>query len=114
YRVTTTGGTTFTTTVRVINRVHDHTANGGTNTAPAHGTGLADGAQVVLVVRDFAQGGTAICRHLAHFTRTQTQGYVLAFLCNQLHGGTGTARQLGTLARLHLDAMHVAAQRNVA
>ena len=45
-------------------------------------------------------------RHLAHLAGTQPQGRVLAFACDQLHGGAGAARQLGTLARLHLDAVH--------
>jgi hypothetical protein len=36
--MTTSCGFTFTTTVRVIDRVHDLAANGRTNTAPAHRT----------------------------------------------------------------------------
>src|SRR3954465_1631454 len=60
---------TFTTTVRVIDRVHDHTANGRTNTAPAHRAGLADLAQAVFGVADFTHGGTALDVHATDFTR---------------------------------------------
>ena len=42
--VTTFTGLTFTTTVRVVNRVHDRTANGRTNTHPTLHTGLAQTA----------------------------------------------------------------------
>src|SRR5690606_29775330 len=79
HRMTTTGSTTFTTTVRVINRVHGNTTNSRTNTTPALGTGLAQRTQAVLGVRDFAQGRTALGQHLAHFAGAKTQGYVSTF-----------------------------------
>src|SRR5690606_16410522 len=113
-RMTTTGGTAFTTAVPVIDGVHHHTANGGTNAAPAHGTGLADGAQVVLAVGHFAQGSAAIAGHLAYFAGAQTHGHVLTFAGHQLHGGAGTAGNLCALAGLHFHTMHCAAQRDVA
>ena len=53
-------GTTFTTTVRVIDRVHGNATNRRTNTTPAHGAGLANLAQAMFFVADFANGGAAL------------------------------------------------------
>src|SRR5690606_13377094 len=99
HRMTTTGGTTFTTTVRVIDRVHRDTTDGRTNALPAFGTGLTQRAQTVLGVRDFAQGRTALGQHLAHLTGTQTQGHVGAFTRYQLSRSTRRTRNLSTLTR---------------
>src|SRR3546814_347196 len=52
--------------------------------------------------------------HPAHLARTQAQRRVHAFTSDQLHAGPGGARDLRTLARLHLDAMHGRADRDVA
>src|SRR5574343_63546 len=57
-RDTTVAGLTFTTTVRVGDRVHGRTANGRADTAPARRTGLAELAQVVLFVTNFTDSGT--------------------------------------------------------
>jgi hypothetical protein len=50
---------TFTTTVRVVDRVHDHTANGRTNTAPTHRTSFTDLTQAVFAIADFTDGCAA-------------------------------------------------------
>ena len=51
---------TFTTTMRVIDRVHDNTTNGRTNTAPTIGTGFTDFLQALLFITDLTDGCTAI------------------------------------------------------
>ncbi len=100
--------------MRVIHRVHRHTAYGRTNTPPALGAGLAQRAQAVLAVGDFADGGLAFGAHLAHFTGAKTQGHVTTILCQNLYRGTGGAGQLATLARLHFHVVHSGTQRDVA
>src|SRR5512140_2336205 len=50
----------LTTTVRVIDWIHHHTANGRTHTAPTHSTSLADGTQTMLGVAYFAQRRLAV------------------------------------------------------
>src|SRR3546814_4927964 len=75
---------------------------------------LAQLLEVVLDVADLADGGAALGRHPAHLARTQAQRRVHAFTSDQLHAGPGGARDLRTLARLHLDAMHGRADRDVA
>src|SRR3546814_18476141 len=89
-------GLAFTTTMRVVDRVHDDTAHRRANALVALGTGLAVLTQVVLVVPDFADDRAAFGKHLAHFTRTQANGRVLTVTSNPLHGHAGTARNLRT------------------
>ena len=67
-------GTTFTTTVGVIDRVHGSTTNGRANTAPTHSTGLAELAQVVFFVANFTDGCAALNMHATHFARAETGG----------------------------------------
>ena len=52
-------GLAFTTTVRVVDRVHHHTANGRANTHPALDTGFTQLTQAVLFIGDLADGGAA-------------------------------------------------------
>src|SRR5471032_1858403 len=100
--MTTSCGFTFTTTVRVIDRVHDHTADGRTNTAPAHRTSFTDLVQAVFGIADFAHGGTALDVHATHFTRAQAH----------LSVGAVTGH-LGTLTWQHFDAVHHGTDRDV-
>src|SRR5690606_26022921 len=107
-------GLGFTTTVRVIHRVHGRTADGRLDAAPALGTSFAQLFQVVLIVTDFTDGGAAFDRHLTHFTRAQTQGGVDAFTSDQLHACTSSTGDLSALARLQLDPVDGGTDRDVA
>src|SRR6218665_438307 len=82
-------GTTFTTTVRVIHRVHCHTANGRADTLPTDRTGLAVLAQLMLFVADLADRGAAVDVDTTHLTRAHAQLSVDAFASHQHHRGTG-------------------------
>src|SRR5690606_18617102 len=114
HRMTTTRGTTFTTTMGVIDRVHRHAANGRTDALPALGTGFTQRTQAVLGVRDFAQGGTALSQHLARFTGAKTQRHIGTLTRNQLRRSTSGTSDLSTLARLQFDTMNGGTQRDVA
>jgi hypothetical protein len=61
-------GTSFTTTVRVINRVHGYTTNGWPHTSPTLGTGFTELAQVVFVVTHFANSCPTVDVNFAHLT----------------------------------------------
>jgi hypothetical protein len=111
--MTTSCGFTFTTTVRVIDRVHDHTADGRTNTAPAHRASLTDLAQAVFGIADFANGCAALDVHAANFTRAQANLGVGAFAGHQHDAGAGGTGHLGTLTWQHFDAVHDGADRDV-
>src|SRR5271154_2310321 len=79
YRVRITlAGLAFAAAVRVIDRVHDDAANGWANAQPTHGAGLAEDAQVVFIIADFADGGAAIHMYFAHFAGLQAQAGVYA------------------------------------
>src|SRR5690242_11563483 len=113
-RMTTTRSLALTTAVRMVDRVHDHAADGRTNALPTLGAGLAQLLEAVLGVADFADGGAAVDRHAAHLAGTQTQRGVAGLASHQLHRGAGAAGDLRTLACLHLDAVHGRANRDVA
>src|SRR5690606_10138556 len=101
-------------TVRVVDRVHGRAAHGRLDAAPALGARLAQLLQVVLDVADLADGGAALGRYAAHLARAQAQGGVSALAGHQLHAGASCTGHLRALARLHLDAVHRGAQRDVA
>ena len=96
----------FTTTVRVIDRVHHHPAHGRADAAPTVRAGLANGAQRVLAIADFAQRRTAIDMHLANLAGAETQLGIAPFACQKLHRSTCRTRQLRALARQHLNRMN--------
>src|SRR4051794_39614270 len=97
---------TFTATVRVIDRIHNNTANGRTNAAPTHRASLTDLAQVVLAVAHFTHGCSALDMHTTNFAGTQTDLSVSAFTCHQHDASAGGTRHLRPFARQHLNAVH--------
>ena len=64
-------GTPLATTVRVINWVHRHPANGWTNALPSNRPCLAVLTQAVLFVGDLANRGATVNVDPPHFSRTQ-------------------------------------------
>jgi hypothetical protein len=112
--MTTSCSTAFTTTVRVVDRVHDHTANGRTNTAPTHRTSFTDLTQAVFGIADFTDGCTAFDVHATHFTRAQTHLSVGTFTGHQHNASAGGTGHLGTFTWQHFDAVHVGTDWDVA
>src|SRR5438445_655720 len=68
----------------------------------------------LVLLADFAGRRRAGTRHLAHWAGAKAQRGVALLTRDQLHRSAGTARELRTLARLHLDAMHGGTDRDVA
>ena len=97
-RMHTSRSLTFAATVRVINRIHDHTADGRTDTTPTVCTGLADRAQAVLLVTYLANRCAALHVHAADLAGTQANLSVDALTRQQLGGSPGGPGQLGSLA----------------
>src|SRR5712692_5676857 len=112
--MTTSCSFTLTTTVRVIDRVHDNTTHRRTHTAPAHRTSFTDFAQIVLAITDFTHRRTALNMHAAHFARAQTHLSVSTFARHQHNASTGSTRHLRAFTRQHLDAVHRGADWNIA
>ena len=71
--------------MRVIDRVHSNATNRRTNTTPAHGAGLANLAQAMFFVADFANGGAALDIARGHFAGQGAPGRTC------LHGPSGLA-----------------------
>src|SRR4029077_6054718 len=78
--VTTTGGLTLTTTVRVVDRVHRDTADGRADALPAVAAGLAPVDVRLLGVADLADGRAAARIDVADLAGGQTQLGVRAVL----------------------------------
>src|SRR5574343_389899 len=112
-RYTTFAGATFTTTMRVIDRVHGDTTHRRANTTPALSPRLADLAQVVFLVAHFANRGAAFDVHTANLAGAQTNLGIGTFTSQQLNRGTGGAGDLRPLARQHLNAANVGTYRNI-
>src|SRR5690606_956009 len=104
-RGATTRGPAFTTTVRVVDRVHGNAANVRT---PAHVTLAASLAEVlvhVVGVRNRAHRGHAAVQDHAKLAGAETDLGVALIAADQLGVGAGRTGQLGALARLHLDVV---------
>src|SRR5690606_27192951 len=106
-------GLALAASVRMVDRVHHHAAHRRTDAAPALGAGLAVVAQVVLVVRQLAQRGTAVDVHLARLARLQADVGVDAFTRGVLRRGARAAGDLTALAGLQLDVVHHRTHRQV-
>ncbi|AOZ52930.1 hypothetical protein BKX93_16555 [Chromobacterium vaccinii] len=104
----------FTTTVRVVDRVHRRTANGRANTAPTGSASLTQLAQGVLFVTHFTNGRTAIDVHQADLARAQTQLSVHAFASQQHCRSASGTNHLSALAGLHFHAVDSGTHRDVA
>src|SRR6266853_4578506 len=107
-------GSTLSAAMRVVDRVHRHPAHRRADSAPAHRAGLAELAQIVLLVADLADRGPALEQNLSDLAGAQPDLGVASLARQQLHRGAGRARQLRAFARHHLDAMNGRAHRDIA
>src|SRR5690606_23279132 len=112
YRVSSTGGLAFAAAVRMVDRVHRHTAYCRSYSSPALRTGLAELSQVVFAVSDFAHRRAAFDVDTSCFAGAQSHRGIRAFTRRDLRAGTRGANELAALARLQLYAMHRGAYRN--
>src|ERR1700754_157417 len=103
----------LTTTVRVIDRVHDNATHRRTDTAPAVRAGLTDLTEAMLFVAHFTDRRAALDVHAANFTRTQTDLRIDALTSQQHRRRTSRTRHLRALARQHFDAVNRRTDRNV-
>src|SRR3954451_9358498 len=113
-RVTTTGGLALATAVRVVDGVHDDTADGRALALPPHPAGLAPVDVRLLGVADLTDGGAAADVDEAHLTGRHAQRGARALLGDQLRGVAGRAGDLGTAAGTQLDAVDRRTDRDVA
>src|SRR5262245_15616149 len=105
HRVPATGGLAFTATVRMVDRVHRHTAVGRSDSHPTLTTGLADRDILVVHIRDLTDGRHARHQYPAGLARRQFDQGIVAFLGDQLRRATGRAHHLRTFTWLQLDVV---------
>ena len=105
--------TAFTTTHRVIDRIHDNTAVAGTATEPTAATGLTTNLEVVLRIRNNTHGCTASLENHTHLAAGHLDNCILVVTRHKLGIGTGTADHLGTLARTELNVVNQRTERNL-
>src|SRR5689334_12649840 len=98
-RVATTGGLAFTTTVRVVDRVHHDTTDGGALALPAHTAGLAPVDVALLGVADLADRGAAADVDEAHLAGGHAQRGARTLTSDQLGADAGRPGDLGAAAR---------------
>jgi len=110
----TAGCTAFTTTHRVIDRVHDDTAVARTATEPAAAACLAGHLEAVVPVGDDADGGLACAEDHAGFARRQFDDGIAAVTGHQLRVGTGAAGDFAALTGTHLDVVDDGTEGNLA
>src|SRR3954469_1748079 len=105
HRMAAFAGLAFAATVRVVDRVHHHAADGRADAHVALDSGFAQLAQAVFFVGDFTDGGAALDGDLAHFAGPPADLRVRAFAGQQRCRGTRRTRDLRALAGLQLDAV---------
>lgn len=102
---TTTGlGTTFTTTVRVIDRVHTHTTDSWADAQPAGATSFAADHIHVLGVSNDTNRGVAVGMDLADFTGGQFHEGIITFAVVQ---GDGLTSSTGDPTTTTADQFHI-------
>src|SRR4051812_47514980 len=114
HRVATAGGLALTATVRVVDRVHRHAADGRALALPAHAAGLAPVDVGLLGVADLADRRAAARVDVADLAGRHAQLRVRAVLGDELHRGARRAGDLGATAGADLDGVHDGADRDVA
>jgi len=111
--MTATRALAFTSTHRMIDRVHGNAANTGPFTEPPGATGFTELAAFILAISDLSNTGTAALMKLAHFTGRQPDEHISALFRHQLRGCPGTPDKLTTFADLHFDVVDNGTQRNI-
>src|ERR1700678_491842 len=103
----------FTAAVRMVHRVHGHTAVGRTTSVPARASRLPVRYVFVIQIPHLAYVAHAIDAELAHFARRQLDQRKVAFLAHQLRRAARRPHHLPALSGLQFQVMNHRAGRNV-
>ncbi len=103
---TTNGGFTLTTTVRVVIRVHNRTADGRADTHVSLTTRLTDLDVLMVDVADLADGGHAGLGYVSQLAGGQSKKCVAVFLRHELSHVTGGSGELSAAAGIKLYVMN--------
>src|SRR5713101_8484564 len=114
YRIAAAGGLAFTTTVRMVHRIHRDAADVRPDSLPTRSPGFAQRDILMLDVAYLAHSRAALNRHAPHFAGGHAQLCELAFLGQELRERSGCARHLSAFAGAQFDVVNLRAQRNAA
>ena len=106
-------GLSFTTTMWVIDWVHDNTTNLWPSAKVAACTGLAQGHVHVVFISQETDCGIALTKDHSHLARRQAKSNIVAFLSNDGGSKTSTADKLSTAAKCELDIVYCQTKGNV-
>src|SRR5690625_709237 len=111
-RMATTAGPAFTTTMRVIDRVHGDAANRRARAQQAHPSGLAEILVGIVGVRDRADCRHAFLADNTELARGQPKLCIPAIAADKLRIAARSARDLTATAGLQLDIVDDRANRH--
>src|ERR687893_339334 len=114
HRVAPAGCLALTATVRVIDRVHHHTANRGSLSLPAHPAGLAPVDVALFGVSDLTDRGATPDIDIANLSGRHPQLAVRTVLGHQLNPRPSRAGDLRAATGTELDRVHHRADRDIA
>jgi hypothetical protein len=95
----------FATTMRVVDRIHDDTANMRASPLPSGPTGLANTNIFMVRIANLPDRRHASRKNPTHFARPEPYLNILAIAAHDLSRSTRTTNQLSALPRLQLDIM---------
>src|SRR5690349_17952852 len=108
------GGAPFAAAMRMVDRIHRHTAIVRPPAQPARAPGLADRDVHVVGIRHRPDRRHAAPADQALLARIEPHDDVVAVATHDLRIGAGRARDLAALPELELDVVHDGADRNIA
>jgi len=111
--MTTAFSTTFTTAVRVINRIHRSTANMRTSPQPSLSPSFAEHNIHVVRVADLTDRRLARRRDTPNLTAWQRDLCPISFTSHQRRTCSSTAAKHATATSLQLDIMNRSSKRNI-
>src|SRR5258706_5170680 len=113
HRMASTVAAAFTTTQRMVDRVHRLGTGVRANAAVAVAPGLAETDVDPVQVGELSDRRPAGAADTPHFARRQDNDRPLAFFRAQTSDAAGAAHQLAALPRVHLDIVNFQAGRHV-
>src|SRR5262245_3066022 len=113
HRIPAAGSLSFTTSVRVVHRIHRHTTNVRPNPAPARAAGFSQRNVFVFDIAYLAHGGATLDWHPPNLAGRHAQLCIRPFLGQQLRKRSRGARHLPPFARTQFDIVNLRAERNV-
>ena len=110
----TSGCTSFTTSHRVVYRVHDNSAVVRPAAEPAAAACLSGRLQIVVTIGNHTYSGTAGRKHHSGLARREAENSVVTFTRGELGVSTRGTGHCRTLSRAELDGVYVGSNWNFA